>query len=313
MATYNGARFIEAQLASFTKQRVLPAGLVVTDDGSSDKTLAIVERFAESAPFPVRIERNRTRLGYTRNFERAISLCTGEIVLISDQDDAWFADKISTILEHMAAASGRAIMVNDQVIVRGNGKSSGATMFGNFRRAGCPDTDLIAGSCTAIPRIYLPLLLPFPDGVPYDSWIGAFADGLGIKQLIEQPLQIYRRHSSNATEPVVASERATRWSAFQRYGMADPRPSWSVEIGWRSELLQRLIERAAEIDALIGEPRALAAAEATRQRIAMLQQRSALLDKPRWQRFLSVIAEWQRGLYSGFLGPKSAIKDILRP
>ena len=82
MATYDGARFVAEQLASFAAQTRLPDELVVTDDGSTDGTLEIVERFAATAPFAVHIHRNPARLGYTLNFSEAVSKCEGEIIFL---------------------------------------------------------------------------------------------------------------------------------------------------------------------------------------------------------------------------------------
>jgi glycosyltransferase involved in cell wall biosynthesis len=67
MATYNGERHIKEQLDSLARQSLLPLELVVTDDGSTDATLAIVADFAQTAPFPVRVHRNVGRLGYVKN------------------------------------------------------------------------------------------------------------------------------------------------------------------------------------------------------------------------------------------------------
>lgn len=58
MATYNGAKYVQEQLDSIRKQRVAPHELVVTDDGSTDDTVTIVEKFAAEAPFPVRVFKN---------------------------------------------------------------------------------------------------------------------------------------------------------------------------------------------------------------------------------------------------------------
>jgi hypothetical protein len=71
MATYNGARYIAEQLESFTRQTAIPSELVITDDGSTDDTLDIIDLFAARAPFPVRVERNVKRLGYRANFMKA--------------------------------------------------------------------------------------------------------------------------------------------------------------------------------------------------------------------------------------------------
>ena len=74
MATYNGERFIREQLDSFAAQSRLPDQLVMCDDGPTDRTVAIAEEFAASAPFAVTVRRNPGRLGYSDNFSRAISL-----------------------------------------------------------------------------------------------------------------------------------------------------------------------------------------------------------------------------------------------
>ena len=64
MATYNGAKYIRDQLETLARQSLSPMELVVTDDGSTDETLNIVEAFSAVAPFPVLVFRNATRLGY---------------------------------------------------------------------------------------------------------------------------------------------------------------------------------------------------------------------------------------------------------
>lgn len=94
MATYNGARYLREQLDSFAAQTRLPDELVVCDDGSSDDTLNILEEFARTAPFQVRIFRNDVNLGYAQNFARALERCVGDLVFLSDHDNVWFEDKI---------------------------------------------------------------------------------------------------------------------------------------------------------------------------------------------------------------------------
>ena len=76
MATYNGERHIKEQVDSLARQSHLPLELVVTDEGSTDATLAIVADFAQTAPFPVRVHRNVGRLGYVKNCLHASALCS---------------------------------------------------------------------------------------------------------------------------------------------------------------------------------------------------------------------------------------------
>lgn len=94
MCTYNGERYLQQQLDSFLDQSRRPDELVICDDASSDATPAILEGFIARAPFPVRIVRNESNLGSTRNFVQAISLCTGDLIALSDQDDLWRRDKL---------------------------------------------------------------------------------------------------------------------------------------------------------------------------------------------------------------------------
>src|SRR5262245_49520236 len=97
LCTYNGARFLHDQLSSIARQSSLPHELVICDDRSSDNTVAIIERFALGAPFPVRWQVNATNLGSTKNFELAISRCHGDVIALSDQDDIWQRDKLAQI------------------------------------------------------------------------------------------------------------------------------------------------------------------------------------------------------------------------
>ena len=89
MATFNGDKFIKEQLDSFAKQTITPFELVVCDDGSTDSTLGIVMNFAQSASFKVRVYQNPENLGFSNNFMKCASLCEGEWIAFSDQDDVW--------------------------------------------------------------------------------------------------------------------------------------------------------------------------------------------------------------------------------
>jgi glycosyltransferase involved in cell wall biosynthesis len=95
MATYNGERHLRQQLESFASQDRPPDELVVCDDQSTDRTLEVVGEFAEKAPFPVIARRNEQRLGAMKNFEAAASLCTGDVIFFSDQDDVWLPGKLA--------------------------------------------------------------------------------------------------------------------------------------------------------------------------------------------------------------------------
>ena len=73
MTTFNGSKYLHQQLSSFLIQDYLPDELIICDDGSSDNTMEILKEFSESAPFSVKIFKNKTNLGFTKNFEKILS------------------------------------------------------------------------------------------------------------------------------------------------------------------------------------------------------------------------------------------------
>ena len=110
MCTYNGANFLPAQLASISDQTRPPDEIIVCDDASNDETRALLERFARTSAIPVSLYFSDQNVGSVKNFERAIGLCTGDVIALSDQDDVWRADKLQLIenafREHPAAGRG---------------------------------------------------------------------------------------------------------------------------------------------------------------------------------------------------------------
>jgi glycosyltransferase involved in cell wall biosynthesis len=100
LATLNGARFLRDQLSSYERQTRLPAELVVSDDGSTDKTLDIAE-FAQSASFPVRILSRGEHLGFADNFLRTAKACNSNFIAFSDQDDVWLPRKLEEGLRRL--------------------------------------------------------------------------------------------------------------------------------------------------------------------------------------------------------------------
>jgi len=102
LATFNGGEYIQEQLDSLASQFLLPMELVVSDDGSNDQTVDLIQNFSRVAPFPVKLVQNRERLGYGLNFLNAASICAGSHIAFCDQDDVWLPQKIariSTILQ----------------------------------------------------------------------------------------------------------------------------------------------------------------------------------------------------------------------
>jgi glycosyltransferase involved in cell wall biosynthesis len=212
MATYNGARFIREQLDSLARQTVLPAELVITDDGSTDNTLEIVADFAARAPFPVRVERNPENLGFRANFLKAASLCTSDLIAFCDQDDIWLPHKIETCLElfdndNVLFVYHNATVVDDNLKPVGNIAWQAAQKPINPPLSMGPwtvchgFTNVIAKSLLAHMNFWPQSQNFFDVGLreSHDQWFPCLAGVLGTTGYISAPLALYRRHQATVT------------------------------------------------------------------------------------------------------------------
>lgn len=121
MATFNGARFVGAQLDSILNQSYPKLEVVIVDDHSTDNTFDILSDYARKDA-RIRLYRNDKNLGYVKNFERGLCLATGDFIAPSDQDDIWLPHKIEFLLQHIG---DEAIAYGDSKLIDENGNYLG--------------------------------------------------------------------------------------------------------------------------------------------------------------------------------------------
>ena len=97
MATYNGGKFIEAQLNSLRAQSFAGWRLWVRDDGSSDDTVEIVRHYADQDERVRLLPPDGMRLGAAMSFSSLMErfAAENEYTMFCDQDDVWQPDKIA--------------------------------------------------------------------------------------------------------------------------------------------------------------------------------------------------------------------------
>jgi glycosyltransferase involved in cell wall biosynthesis len=210
LATYNGERYLHEQLVSLAEQTRLPDELVVTDDGSTDDTMHILDDFARHAPFPVRIYRNETRLGFADNFLKAASLCTGEWVAFCDQDDVWLPNKLERCEREFDDPSVVFIVHCGKVV--DHELNSLGWQVPNFTIAATriplqgDAWSVYAGFASMIRRDILLLLngdtRPAHPHFPgyrqsHDRWAYFLASVFGNTKIIPDSLVLYRQHETN--------------------------------------------------------------------------------------------------------------------
>lgn len=321
LATYNGRAYLGEQLASLAAQKRLPDELVVCDDGSTDGTVELLEQFARTAPFRVRVYRNERNLGVLRNFEKALSLCEGDLVFLSDQDDVWLPEKIGDVAQVFEKAPGALAVINDKLITDENLVPTGATMLGNIRGFGSPDGNFVAGCCSAFRREWLGIALPIPQGaIAHDTWLVGLAHRLGVVSISEKPLQYYRRHGANASQNAYSDRRrvglarrlAIEIGAIARRTKGDGGAYWQSFLDSHDAEARRIGERRDDLGRLGLAGRADAAVDLLRRQSETMAERRRLAAASLPRRAAGVWKLWRSGGYAAFSGWKSALKDLLQ-
>lgn len=213
MATYNGEKYLQEQLDSFLNQTRLPDELVISDDCSTDNTLQILENFAQSAPFDVKIYQNDHNLGFTRNFENVLKKTSGDIIFLSDQDDIWFSNKIEFITDFAQQNEQYLLYINDAEICLADGTPTGLTKLNQTLALGLPEKDFTTGCCMAIRKKLKDIALPIPKKRhTHDTWLNRLSQILVMRKVIPVVLQLYRRHGENNSDWIASrTKKQTRF------------------------------------------------------------------------------------------------------
>lgn len=325
MATYNGAAYLAGQLQSLARQTWLPAELVVTDDGSSDDTLNILATFSRSAPFPVRVFKNDTRLGYRANFMKAARLCTSDLVAFCDQDDVWLDGKLqhavarldasdALLLHHNAIVTDSALVAIDTLAKDALAAPYTPALGIDPLRHALGFTMLFDQRLTQFTPLWA-RSVDFNDGRSnegHDQWYCFLANVLGAVLYVDEPLAKYRRHTNTATLTTWAGASA---AAQARHFLFECLPRWenhALAFEHRAAILD-------EISALPTSPYAQAAragAEKYRGIARLYRERIALYNGTTIGARARVFRTIMRngGYRSGDVwakSTKSAIKDLL--
>jgi glycosyltransferase involved in cell wall biosynthesis len=121
MCTYNGVRYVEAQLFSIMSQAHPVDEIVICDDRSDDGTVEVIEKLMGNWPGLIKLVVNKEQLHVSANFEKAIKLCSGDYIFLSDQDDVWHKDKVSTILQWFDEHPNKDVVFSNARIVGKDG------------------------------------------------------------------------------------------------------------------------------------------------------------------------------------------------
>ena len=183
MATYNGSKYLKEQLDSILHQSYQDIEIIICDDCSTDNTWETLLSYSKDPR--IQCFRNEQNLGFKKNFEKAISLCKGEYIALSDQDDIWENNHLETLL---GIIESNDIACGDAVIIDSNGKQTGKTLSEADFFFNCPQNNLdlayriffnnscFQGASMLIRSEFIKLAVPFPKDVLYhDTWFAGLA------------------------------------------------------------------------------------------------------------------------------------------
>lgn len=205
LTTYNGERFLREQLDSVLAQTIPFTELIVVDDRSTDHTWDILCEYSEKDT-RIRLYRNEKNYGYLKNFEKALSLCSGEYIALCDQDDIWLPEHLEVLL---TGIRDKCLAAGDAIIVDSVGSSTGRKLSRTLNLDYVPANSLAKaffiffyrspyhGMTMLMKKDFLEKALPIPQELKYhDIWFGSLACFYGGLNYIDTPVTLYRRHSN---------------------------------------------------------------------------------------------------------------------
>ena len=205
IATYNGEKYLKNQIDSIINELSLNDEIIVCDDQSVDETISFLENYNDSR---IKIFINATRLGHVRNFEKAISMATGEYVFLSDQDDVWIPGRVKKMMNCLVS-NPSALMVasNFDLINEFEEKTGEFRLLGAVRGSKLMQViDIFLGrmpyyGCTFLfKKQFRGYFLPIPAGVEsHDIWMALVASSLGRVVNIPDATLMHRIHGGNLT------------------------------------------------------------------------------------------------------------------
>lgn len=248
MCTYNGEQYIHQQIDSILNQTLKVDEIVVCDDQSTDKTIEILENYSTNYPNIFKIHKNEVNLRSVKNFEKAISLCTGDLIFLSDQDDYWVKTKVEDYSIYFSNNKNIDAIASNGFCVDNSSKiidqytiwdmpqllkdynisfdyNQLITHVGNF----------VTGASLAFRRTIVPEILPFPilKGFHHDEWIAMITTKNKSFEMLNEKYFYYRIHDNQQVGGVTYKKTdKTKKSFLQGFDLNTP----STFIGFKRRL-----------------------------------------------------------------------------
>lgn len=210
LASYNGADYIKEQLDSIMScegYNELVNEIIISDDCSIDDTVKIINEINDTK---IKLVENKFQKGPVGNFSHGLSISTAQFVMLSDQDDVWFKNKLLKFYDkaQLLDVNHPGVIYSNLMLVDKNLNPLGYNFFENENIAfdwGIKVSNLffqnIAPGCAMLlNRKCIERINPLNDEriMMHDWWALMFAAIYANVQVINEPLVKYRQHGNNA-------------------------------------------------------------------------------------------------------------------
>lgn len=246
LATYNGETYLDEQIRSLVGQAYGDLSIIIRDDQSTDRTPAIIARWAAAEPKRIRVVSDGLgNLRSTANFSRLMEVCDAPYFAFCDQDDVWLPNKIDLLITEMQRLEDEfgpamPILVHSDLTVVDSDLHEIAPSF--FRHMNADLTkgrrldhlifnNIVTGCALLGNRSLLELARPVPAGIEvHDWWLALVAASCGVLRTIPEPTVLYRQHGGNLIG-AGAQKRRSLWAArhiLQQPGKLKVRMAWAM-------------------------------------------------------------------------------------
>lgn len=212
LSTYQSEAFLEALLESLYLQSYSDWRLIVRDDGSTDKTRAILNQHKEKHPNKIQlIEADFVNLGPKRSFEKLLVKSTAEYIMFCDHDDYWLVHKIEDSLTKIQSLesknTGKAALVFSDLIITDDKLKPIHDSFWNYAKINPQNihsvyklviNNPVVGCTVIMNKFAKDLVLPISEqAIMHDWWAALKVAENGVIDYIEKPTLLYRQHPKN--------------------------------------------------------------------------------------------------------------------
>ena len=203
MATYNGEDYIREQLNSIVGYLKPRDELLISDDGSTDDTIQIIEEYVNKYPNVKLVYGPHD--GTSMNFMSTVPKCNGDIVLFCDQDDIWMSEKIETIRSFFESHPDIQVVMHNATFCDGEGNTIDGTIFTrrNARHGVIRNLfySTYYGCCMGARREFLLKYCSLlRRGTQYDQYLGSLAEWEHCSEFLDKKLIIHRYHGGNQSK-----------------------------------------------------------------------------------------------------------------